>query len=70
MLDLQYQYNKCTTTPHMSVGPTHWDPPSCEGLLYTCCNGVVQESNPNSGEGKTGQRGFDGSEFWHGKGLR
>jgi hypothetical protein len=25
-----------------------WDPPSCEGLLYSCCIGVVQESNPNS----------------------
>jgi hypothetical protein len=22
MLDLQHQYNNCTTTPHMRVGPT------------------------------------------------
>jgi hypothetical protein len=26
--------------------PTHWGPPSCEGLLCSCCDGVVQESNP------------------------
>jgi hypothetical protein len=24
-------------------------PPSCEGLLYSCCIGVVQESNPMCG---------------------
>jgi hypothetical protein len=30
MLDLQHQYNNCTTTPHMTMDPTHWDPPSCE----------------------------------------
>jgi hypothetical protein len=46
MLDLQHQYNNCTTTPHMKVGPTYWGPPSCEELLYSCCIGVVQESNP------------------------
>jgi hypothetical protein len=23
------------------VGPSMWDPPSCEGLLYSCCIGVV-----------------------------
>jgi hypothetical protein len=46
MLDLQHQYNNCTTIPHMRVGPTYWGPPSCEGLLYSCCIGVVQESNP------------------------
>jgi hypothetical protein len=45
MLDLQHQYNNCTTIPHMRVGPTYWSPPSCEGLLYSCCIGVVQESN-------------------------
>jgi hypothetical protein len=41
MLDLQHQHNNCTTTPHMKVGPTHWGPPSCEGLLCTCCDGIV-----------------------------
>jgi hypothetical protein len=46
MLDLQHQYNNCTTIPHMRVGPTYWGPPSCEGLLYSCCISVVQESNP------------------------
>jgi len=45
MLDLQHQYNNCTTTLHMMVKPTHWGPPSCEGLLCTCCDSVVQESN-------------------------
>jgi hypothetical protein len=47
MLDLQYQYNNCTTTPHMKVDPIHWGPPSCEGLLCSCCDDVVQESNPD-----------------------
>jgi hypothetical protein len=42
MLDLQHQYNNCTTIPHMRVGPTYWGPPSCEELLYSCCIGVVQ----------------------------
>jgi len=46
MLDLQHQYNNCTTIPHMRVGPTYWGPPSCEGLLCSCCIGVVQELNP------------------------
>jgi hypothetical protein len=46
MLDLQHQYNNCTTIPHMRVGPTYWGPPSCEELLYSCCIGIVQESNP------------------------
>jgi hypothetical protein len=46
MLDLQHQYNNCTTIPHMRVGPTYWGLPSCEGLLCSCCIGVVQESNP------------------------
>jgi hypothetical protein len=48
MLDLQHQYNNCTTIPHMRVDPTYWGPPSCEGLLYSCCISVVQESNPQS----------------------
>jgi len=34
MLDLQHQYNNSTTIPHMRVGSTYWDPPSCEELLY------------------------------------
>jgi len=38
MLNLQHQHNNHTTTPHMMVDPTHWDPPSCEGLLYSCCD--------------------------------
>jgi hypothetical protein len=42
MLNLQHQYKNCTTIPHMRVGPTYWGPPSCEGLLYNCCIGVVQ----------------------------
>jgi hypothetical protein len=46
MLDLQHQYNNCTTIPHMRVGPTYWSPLLCEGLLCSCCIGVVQESNP------------------------
>jgi hypothetical protein len=46
MLDLQHQYNNCTTIPHMRVGPTYCGPPSCEGLLCSCCIGIVQESNP------------------------
>jgi hypothetical protein len=45
MLYLQHQYNNCTTTPHMRVGFTHWDPPSYEGLLCNYCDGVVQKSN-------------------------
>jgi hypothetical protein len=39
MLDLQHQYNKCTTIPHQRV--VMWGPPSSEGLLYSCCIGVV-----------------------------
>jgi hypothetical protein len=46
MLDLQHHHNKCTTTPHMIVGPSMWSSPSYKGLLCTCCNGVVYESNP------------------------
>jgi hypothetical protein len=29
----------------MRVSPTHWDLPSRERLLYSCYDGVVQESN-------------------------
>jgi hypothetical protein len=45
ILDLQHQYNNCTTIFHMRVSFTYWGPPSCEGLLYSCID-VVQESNP------------------------
>jgi hypothetical protein len=45
MLDLQHQYNNCTTIPHMRVCLTYWGPPSYEELLYSYCIGVVQESN-------------------------
>jgi len=34
MLDLQHQYNNCTTIPHIRVGPTYWSPPLYEELLY------------------------------------
>jgi len=37
-IPIQQLYNNYTTTPHMKVGPT--------GLLYSCCIGVVKESNP------------------------
>jgi hypothetical protein len=46
LLDLQHQHNKCTTLPHIRVRSNVWGPPSCEGVLCTCCDGVVQESNP------------------------
>jgi hypothetical protein len=46
MLDLQHQYNNCTTISHIRVSPTYWGLPLCEGLLCSCCIGVVQESNP------------------------
>jgi hypothetical protein len=46
MLDLQHQYNNCTTILHMRVGLTYWGSPSCDGLLCSCCIDVVQESNP------------------------
>jgi hypothetical protein len=46
MLDLQHQYNNCITTPHMRVNLIHRSPPSCERLLCSCYDGVVQESNP------------------------
>jgi hypothetical protein len=46
---VQHQYNNCTTIPYMKVGPSTWDPPSCEGLLYGCCIDVVNLtfSHPN-----------------------
>jgi len=48
MLNLQHNHNNHTTIPHMRVDPTHWGPPSCEGLLCGCCDCVVYESNPPS----------------------
>jgi hypothetical protein len=41
MLDLQHQYNNCTTTSHMRVTSRYWGLPSYEGLLCSCCIGVV-----------------------------
>jgi hypothetical protein len=38
---VQHQYNNCTTIPYMRVGPSMWDPPSCERLLYSYCIGVI-----------------------------
>jgi hypothetical protein len=35
-------HNTGTITPHMRVDPTHWDTPSCDGLLCPCCGLVVQ----------------------------
>jgi hypothetical protein len=46
MLDLQHQYNNCTTIPHMRVGLTYWGPPSCGELLCSCCICIVPKSNP------------------------
>jgi hypothetical protein len=57
MLNLQHQHNNHTTTLHMRVDPTHWDPLSCEGLLCGCCDGVVYESNP--------KKKIEASEFFH-----
>jgi hypothetical protein len=36
-----HHHNKCTTPPHMRVDSTHWAPPSCEGVLCSCCVGAV-----------------------------
>jgi hypothetical protein len=42
MLDLQQLHNNLS-----HKGGSHTlEPPSCEGLLCSCCDGVVQESNP------------------------
>jgi hypothetical protein len=30
------------------VGPSMWDPPSCEGLLYSCCIDVVNLTFSNT----------------------
>jgi hypothetical protein len=45
MLDLQHQHNKCITPPYVKVRLNVWSPPSCERVLCTCCDDVVQESN-------------------------
>jgi hypothetical protein len=44
MLLIYHKENVRFTTPTQQVHNT----PSCEGLLCTCCDGVVQESNPLS----------------------
>jgi hypothetical protein len=36
-----HHHNNCTTTHHMRVDPSVWGPPSCEGLLCSCCIDVV-----------------------------
>jgi len=41
LIHTQHHHNNHTSTPHMSVGPSVWGPPSCEGLLCGCCIGVV-----------------------------
>jgi hypothetical protein len=41
LIHTQHHYNNHTTTLHMSVGPSLWGPPLCEGLLCGCCIGVV-----------------------------
>jgi hypothetical protein len=40
----QHHHNNCTTPSHMGVDPTHWVPLPCEGVLYSCCSGVVNLS--------------------------
>jgi len=44
LIPTQHHHNNCTTLPHIGVGPTHWTPPSCEGVLCNCCGGVVNLS--------------------------
>jgi hypothetical protein len=44
LIPTQHHHNNCTTPPHMGVGPTHWAPPTCEGMLCSCCGGVVNLS--------------------------
>jgi len=41
LIHTQHHHNNHTTIPHMSVGPSVWGPPSCEGLLCGCCVGDV-----------------------------
>jgi hypothetical protein len=41
LIPIQHQYNNCTITLHMRADLSMWDLPSCEGLLYSCCIGVV-----------------------------
>jgi hypothetical protein len=42
LIHTQHHHNNHTTTTHMSVGPSVWGPPSCEGLLCGCCISVVK----------------------------
>jgi len=39
-------HNRGTTPPHMGVGPTHWNPPPCKGMLCPCCVPEVQITSP------------------------
>jgi hypothetical protein len=41
LIHTQHHHNNHTTITHMSVGPSVWGPPSCEGLLCGCCVGDV-----------------------------
>jgi hypothetical protein len=50
LIHTQHQHNNHTTTPHMSVGPSVWGPPSCEGLLCWCCKfNIFQLLTPMTG---------------------
>jgi hypothetical protein len=64
MLDLKHQYNNCTTILHMKVGLTHWSSPSCEELLCSCCDCVVQESNPKRKSGAPIFKSFFKKLMW------
>jgi hypothetical protein len=41
VLGIWFLYNTNTTILYMRVGPSMWDPPSCEGLLYWCCKSNI-----------------------------
>jgi hypothetical protein len=41
MLGKYHSLNLGIAHPHMRVGSSVWDSPSCEGLLCSCCIGVV-----------------------------
>jgi len=44
LIPTQHHHNNCTTPPHMGLNPTHWAPSPCEGVLCSCCGGVVNLS--------------------------
>jgi hypothetical protein len=48
LIHTQHHHNKCTTPPHMGVGPTHWAPLSYERVLCICCGVVVNLSFSNT----------------------